>query len=65
MLRSKGDSYENGKAIRGRGRFNLHCKPACFSRRGRRNQKIYAVGVDDLKQFKKYEKIWKEIFNLR
>jgi iron(III) transport system substrate-binding protein len=30
-----------------------------------RPKKIYAVGVDDLKQFKKYEKIWKEIFNLR
>jgi hypothetical protein len=30
-----------------------------------RPKKIYAVSVDDLKQFKKYEKIWKEIFNLR
>jgi ABC-type Fe3+ transport system substrate-binding protein len=30
-----------------------------------RPKKIYAVGVDDLKQFTKYEKIWKEIFNLR
>jgi len=30
-----------------------------------RPKTIYAVGVDDLKQFKKYEKIWKEIFNLR
>jgi iron(III) transport system substrate-binding protein len=30
-----------------------------------RPKKIYAVGVDDLKQFKKYEKIWKKIFNLR
>lgn len=30
-----------------------------------RPKKIYAVGVEDLKQFKKYEKIWKEIFNLR
>ena len=30
-----------------------------------RPKKIYAVGVDDLKQFKKYEKIWKEIFSLR
>jgi iron(III) transport system substrate-binding protein len=30
-----------------------------------RPKKIYAVGVDDLKQFKKYEKIWKEIFKLR
>jgi iron(III) transport system substrate-binding protein len=30
-----------------------------------RPKTIYAVGVDDIKQFKKYEKIWKEIFNLR
>jgi iron(III) transport system substrate-binding protein len=30
-----------------------------------RPKKIYAVGVDDIKQFNKYEKIWKEIFNLR
>ena len=26
---------------------------------------IYAVGVDDLKNYKKYEKIWKEVFKLR
>lgn len=26
---------------------------------------IYPVGVEDLKQFSKYEKIWKEIFKLR
>ena len=26
---------------------------------------IYPVGVEDLKQFSKYEKIWKEIFRLR
>jgi iron(III) transport system substrate-binding protein len=30
-----------------------------------RPKNIYAVGVDDLKQFTKYEKAWKEIFNLR
>jgi iron(III) transport system substrate-binding protein len=26
---------------------------------------IYAVGVDDLKQYTKYEKVWKEVFKLR
>ncbi|MEK7379043.1 MAG: extracellular solute-binding protein [Candidatus Binatota bacterium] len=26
---------------------------------------IYAVGADDIKQFAKYEKVWKEIFQLR
>jgi len=30
-----------------------------------RPAKIYAVGADDIKQFAKYEKIWKEIFKLR
>jgi iron(III) transport system substrate-binding protein len=30
-----------------------------------RPKTIYAIGVDDIKQFKKYEKIWKEIFKLR
>jgi len=26
---------------------------------------IYPVGVEDLKQYDKYEKIWKEVFKLR
>lgn len=30
-----------------------------------RPKAIYPVGVEDLKQFSKYEKIWKEIFKLR
>ena len=30
-----------------------------------RPAKIYAVGADDIKQFSKYEKVWKEIFKLR
>ena len=30
-----------------------------------RPQNIYAVGVEDLKQYTKYEKIWKEVFKLR
>ena len=30
-----------------------------------RPKAIYPVGVEDLKQFSKYEKIWKEVFKLR
>jgi iron(III) transport system substrate-binding protein len=30
-----------------------------------RPKAIYAVGVEDLKQYTKYEKIWKEVFKLR
>ncbi len=30
-----------------------------------RPKTIYAVGADDIKQFAKYEKVWKEIFQLR
>ena len=30
-----------------------------------RPKAIYPIGVEDLKQFSKYEKIWKEIFKLR
>ena len=30
-----------------------------------RPKNIYAVGVEDLKQYSKYEKIWKEIFQIR
>jgi iron(III) transport system substrate-binding protein len=30
-----------------------------------RPRTIYAVGTDDIKQFAKYEKVWKEIFKLR
>jgi hypothetical protein len=30
-----------------------------------RPKTIYAVGADDIKQFAKYEKTWKEIFQMR
>ena len=30
-----------------------------------RPKKIYAIGADDVKQFSKYEKVWKEVFKLR
>jgi ABC-type Fe3+ transport system substrate-binding protein len=30
-----------------------------------RPEKIYPIGTAEIKDWKKYEKIWKEIFNLR
>lgn len=30
-----------------------------------RPKKIYAIGTDDIRQFPKYEKVWKEVFKLR
>jgi iron(III) transport system substrate-binding protein len=30
-----------------------------------RPKKIYAIGADDVSQFPKYEKVWKEVFKLR
>jgi hypothetical protein len=30
-----------------------------------RPEKLYPLGVDDIKEYPKYEKIWKEIFKLR
>jgi ABC-type Fe3+ transport system substrate-binding protein len=30
-----------------------------------RPKKLYAIGADDIKQFTKYEKVWKEVFKLR
>jgi len=30
-----------------------------------RPKKLYAIGADDIRQFAKYEKIWKEVFKLR
>jgi iron(III) transport system substrate-binding protein len=30
-----------------------------------RPEKLYALGVEDIKEYPKYEKIWKEIFKLR
>jgi iron(III) transport system substrate-binding protein len=30
-----------------------------------RPQNIYAVGIEDLKQYTKFEKVWKEVFKLR
>ncbi len=30
-----------------------------------RPKKICAIGTDDIRQFPKYEKVWKEVFKLR
>jgi hypothetical protein len=30
-----------------------------------RPEKIYPIGTDEIKDWKRYEKIWKEIFKLR
>jgi iron(III) transport system substrate-binding protein len=30
-----------------------------------RPEKLYPLGVDDIKEYPKYEKIWKEVFKLR
>jgi hypothetical protein len=30
-----------------------------------RPQKIYPIGANEIRDWKKYEKIWKEIFKLR
>ena len=30
-----------------------------------RPKKLYAIGADDIKEFSKYEKVWKEVFKLR
>jgi len=30
-----------------------------------RTEKIYPIGVADIKEFSKYQKIWRDIFQLR
>ena len=30
-----------------------------------RPERLYPLGVDDIKEYPKYEKIWKEVFKLR
>jgi hypothetical protein len=30
-----------------------------------RPAKIYPIGTEEIKNWKKYEKVWKEVFNLR
>ena len=56
-------SEEGQKAYAEGGRTPAHPKVEPVEKT--RPKTIYAVGVEDIKQFKKYEKVWKEIFKLR
>jgi ABC-type Fe3+ transport system substrate-binding protein len=56
-------SEEGQKTYAAGGRTPAH--PKVEPRDPVRPKTIYALGVDDIKQFAKYEKIWKEIFKLR
>ncbi len=56
-------SEEGQKAYAVGGRTPAHSKVEPAERT--RPEKIYALNVDDLKDFPKYEKIWREIFKLR
>ena len=56
-------SEEGQKAYATGGRTPAH--PKVEPTEKIRPKAIYAVGADDVKQFSKYEKIWKEIFKLR
>jgi iron(III) transport system substrate-binding protein len=56
-------SEEGQKAYAKGGRTPAH--PKVEPTEKIRPAKMYAVGVEDVKEFSKYEKIWKEIFKLR
>ncbi|MBI2987699.1 MAG: ABC transporter substrate-binding protein [Deltaproteobacteria bacterium] len=56
-------SEEGQRAYAVGGRTPAH--PKVEPREPVRPKTIYAVGADDIKQFAKYEKVWKEIFKLR
>ena len=56
-------SEEGQKAYAAGGRTPAHPKVDPIEKT--RPKTIYAVGPDDIKQFNKYEKVWKEIFKLR
>jgi iron(III) transport system substrate-binding protein len=56
-------SEEGQKAYSLGGRTPAH--PKVEPSENIRPQAIYAVGIEDLKQIAKYEKIWKEVFKLR
>jgi len=56
-------SEEGQKVMAQGGRTPAHPKVEPVEKT--RTEKIYAISVEDLKQFPKYEKIWKEIFRLR
>ena len=56
-------SLEGQKAMATGGRTPAHPKVEPVDKT--RTQKIYAISAADIKEFPKYEKIWKEIFKLR
>ncbi len=56
-------SLEGQKVMAQGGRTPAHPKVEPVDKT--RTEKIYFVSADDLKEFPKYEKIWKEIFKLR
>jgi len=56
-------SEEGQKVYAQGGRTPAH--PKVEPREKIRPRAIYPVGVEDLKQYSKYEKIWKEVFKLR
>ena len=58
-----GLSEEGQKAYAQGGRTPAH--PKVEPTEDIRPRAIYAVGLEDLKQIPKYEKIWKEVFRLR
>jgi iron(III) transport system substrate-binding protein len=56
-------SQDGQKAMAQGGRTPAHPKVEPVDKT--RTEKIYAIGVADIKEYPKYEKIWKEIFKLR
>lgn len=56
-------SEEGQKAYAEGGRAPAH--PKVKSIDAIRPERLYPLGVDDIKQYPKYEKIWKEVFKLR
>lgn len=56
-------SEEGQKVYAAGGRTPSH--PKVEPKDETRPQKIYAVSAEDVKEFSKYEKVWKEIFRLR
>jgi iron(III) transport system substrate-binding protein len=56
-------SQEGQKAMAEGGRTPAH--PKVEPKDKTRTEKIYAISAADLKEFPKYEKIWKQIFKLR
>jgi ABC-type Fe3+ transport system substrate-binding protein len=56
-------SIDGQKAMAEGGRTPAHPKVEPVDKT--RTEKIYPISVADLKEFPKYEKIWKQIFRLR